>query len=651
MCKRAYLYLFLLYAASAATCASPQDSLLAVLKTQGEDTLKVKTLINLSFHYSLNDAPRSLTYAQQALDLSERLRWKRGVALAYFRISAAYDNLGQFAKALEYRLQEVEKWRELGNKKNVCIVLGNIGVSYSDMGDNARAMEYYIKSLKVAEEIGNTQQTINNLTNIGSVYKEQQSYAKALEYYNSALNISRAHGLKAEEAVNCGNIGNVQLSLKNHNAALLYYQRALRIDDSLNNKRNSTAWLANMAGVYQTQSDSAKEAGNQAAAAAKSKQALDCYLRALKLSREIGNRFLEAHTLCNIGSVYMSRRDYGKAEAYISASLSLAKETGSAEVLKSAHNKFYLLYRETNAPHKALAYYEKYIAIRDSLYNIEHKKTVSDLEIKYQTEKKDAENKLLARKGELQALEIKNDRYLLAGLSGVLVLGGAIGFLFIRQGKLRSRQLAIQYEQKLLRTQMNPHFIFNSLASIESFIYEHQPKEAGAYLSSFSRLMRLILENSTLEHISLDKEIEILSHYLALQKLRLDDKLTYAINVDPALQPEQVFVPPMLCQPFIENAIEHGFRGSKALGRIDIAFMLHDDSLRIEITDNGKGIEKARQEQLHKEHKSMAMQITRERISFLNRKRNKQLKFDIADLGQAGDESRGTRVTFVIPTT
>jgi tetratricopeptide (TPR) repeat protein len=629
-------------------CSDSQDSLLNALKKQGEDTLKVKTLLNLADEFRFNDARQSLNYAQQALILAEQLQWKRGIALASFHMSGAYDNLGQFAKALELRLQEVEKWRELGNRRNVCTVLGNIGVSYSNMGDNVRAMQYYIKALKVAEEIGNEQQIINSLTNIGTIYMEQANYAKALEYYHRALKYSREHGLKPEEAINCGNIGNVQLSLANYTAALFYYQYALRIDDSLANKRNSTAWLANMAGVYEMQSDSAKKAGNPGQAAWKSDSALNAYKRALQLAREIGNRFIEAHTLGNIGSVHLAKQDYKEAEEYISASLGLAKEIGSVEVMRSSYNKFYLLYRQTNKPDKALAYHEKYIAIRDSLSNLEHRKAISELEIKYDTEKKEAENAILAQKSELQALEIKNSRYMLAGLSGVLILVGVIGFLLVRQGKLHSRQLAIQYEQKLLRTQMNPHFIFNSLASIESFIYEHQPKEAGSYLSSFSRLMRLVLENSTLEQITLEKEVEILTYYLALQKLRLDDNLSYNINIDPTLQPDQVYLPPMLCQPFIENAIEHGFRGSKQPGHINIDFRPHPNSLQVAITDNGIGVLKARQEQLHRQHKSMAVQLTKERLAYLNKRQRLSLSFTVEDLSASTSQS-GTRVTFTIP--
>jgi len=210
-----------------------------------------------------------------------------------------------------------------------------------------------------------------------------------------------------------------------------------------------------------------------------------------------------------------------------------------------------------------------------------------EMTAKYDSEKKIIENKSLIQKNKIQALSISNNRYLIFGLIGFFILLFFVGILIFRQNKIKAQQLAMQFEQKLLRTQMNPHFIFNSLASIESFIYEHEPKIAGVYLSKFSRLMRLILENSASEFITLDKEIEILNYYLSLQKMRLDDQLDYTIEFDKTIIPEEVLIPPMLLQPFIENAIEHGFRGSKSRGEVSILFEIIQSNLHVTIRDNG----------------------------------------------------------------
>lgn len=215
---------------------------------------------------------------------------------------------------------------------------------------------------------------------------------------------------------------------------------------------------------------------------------------------------------------------------------------------------------------------------------------------------------------------------------------------------IKAQKLLAQFEQKLLRIQMNPHFIFNSLASIESFIYEHQPKEAGVYLSNFSRLIRLILENSASEYIPLEKEIETLNFYLSLEKLRLNDNLEYSIEVDKTINPDEIHLPPMLTQPFIENAIEHGFRGIEQKGVINVLFSLNDHCLKVEVTDNGIGIAQAQQQkELHSHHKSLAMQITQERLNLLNKSKKRKLDFTVTDLLNSEGENKGTKIIFTIP--
>lgn len=197
---------------------------------------------------------------------------------------------------------------------------------------------------------------------------------------------------------------------------------------------------------------------------------------------------------------------------------------------------------------------------------------------------------------------------------------------------------------------MNPHFIFNSLTTIESFVYENQPKEAGKYLSDFARLMRLILENSAEEYIPLSKEIKTLEYYLLLQRLRLENNLTYRIVTDGIENINNVHIPPMLTQPFIENAIEHGFRNSTKTGNIDIEFTnLNDSVLQIKVTDNGIGIDSGKKSESKAKHKSMAIDITKERLQVLNKSKKQKVTFEISDISVQGSSDSGTMVLFTIP--
>ena len=219
-----------------------------------------------------------------------------------------------------------------------------------------------------------------------------------------------------------------------------------------------------------------------------------------------------------------------------------------------------------------------------------------------------------------------------------------------RENKMKERHKRELTEQRLLRAQMNPHFIFNALGAIQSYIFEKKPIEAGAYLSRFADLMRSILYSSKEELISLSLEIETLENYLKIQQLRFDDKFSYLIDIDETIRQDFTGVPPLLIQPLVENAIEHGFKNLKYRGHIDVRIELKRDKVLFEIKDNGQGIQKTHKEsQKDPKHRSMALDILRDRLLSLNKhiKREEQLKYE--DLENFDASSHGTKVSFFIP--
>jgi tetratricopeptide (TPR) repeat protein len=545
---------------------------------------------------------------------------------------------------------ELRKWEELKDEKNICILLGSIGVSYSDQGNNLEALQYYLKSLKLAEKINDQERIITNLCNIGLLYELQGDLDKALEYHFSSLRIAEKEGKEKYIANNRGNIGNLYATRNQYGKALESYLIALKIEEKTGNKGNISALLANIGDVYRQQADSAREKGNSSAAGINEQKALDYLAKSLTYSKELGNEYLQGSALTSIGSIYITQKKYREAEDYLLKGQKIASSINAPDLLMDSHQRLYELYKALGQAGRSLGQYEKYVQVKDSLDHENNRKILSELEVKYETEKKEAENKALAQENQLQSLAISNHRYFIAAMCGLLLMVLCIAFLTIRQNKLKSRQLALQFEQKLLRTQMNPHFIFNSLSSIESFIYDHQPREAGEYLSGFSRLMRLILENSASEYIQLETEIEMLNYYLSLQRLRLDDNLLYNITVDKNLDQQEILIPPMLTQPFIENAIEHGFSGSTRQGEIKVSFTRLGNDMKVEIIDNGIGIIQAeKQKKENKSHKSKAMQITLERLKYLNKSKNRKLTFNIVDLSEEKDGLTGTKVTFSVP--
>ena len=252
-------------------------------------------------------------------------------------------------------------------------------------------------------------------------------------------------------------------------------------------------------------------------------------------------------------------------------------------------------------------------------------------------------------RSEKEKLEAQRTRNLLVSIIGALVLILGLIILFLRTKQIRSQQEQKDAEmsQALLRTQMNPHFVFNAMSVIQSYIFTHSPEKSSKFLVNFSKLMRLILENSPKEFIPLELEEEILEKYLNTQKLRFEDRFEFELDIDSDLIFQKAMVPPMITQPFVENAIEHGQLHTVENGKISISAKQKDNMLEIIVCDNGIGRKSSAKTKKIKTHKSMAINMTRERIEILNRKYRSTGNMSIEDFDH--ETGRGTKVTILLP--
>jgi len=222
----------------------------------------------------------------------------------------------------------------------------------------------------------------------------------------------------------------------------------------------------------------------------------------------------------------------------------------------------------------------------------------------------------------------------------------------------RIRRMRVKHEvekklleiQKALRLQMNPHFIFNSLNSIQSYILTHDVEKAVQYLGKFSQLMRLILTNSANKYIPIKEEIKSITHYLDLEKLRFENKFEYRIIADKEIDQEFVEIPPMIVQPYIENAIIHGLLHKPTKGKIEIDFKIDGDKVICTVFDNGVGREKSMEiyKQSGLKRKSRGMLITKARLEILNRQSEDDFSVKVHDLKNKKDQPVGTKVELMI---
>jgi sensor histidine kinase YesM len=220
----------------------------------------------------------------------------------------------------------------------------------------------------------------------------------------------------------------------------------------------------------------------------------------------------------------------------------------------------------------------------------------------------------------------------------------------ITEKKMASDQIN-SLRQRVLRSQMNPHFIFNSLNAIQSYVLKNDSLKAVKYLNSFAKLIRMILDSSRSDYISLTKEIDILNYYLDLQQLRFGDKFEYQLELDKDLDIDNLWIPAMLAQPFIENSIEHGLQHLDTKGKVKISFKRNKESIVFMVMDNGIGRKASQEIQKKMNHKkeSLSTHLFEERIHTLNKYSGKKITFNIIDLKDDNGAAKGTMVVINLP--
>jgi tetratricopeptide (TPR) repeat protein len=364
--------------------------------------------------------------------------------------------------------------------------------------------------------------------------------------------------------------------------------------------------------------------------------------------RQIGT---SGNSLGNIGTIYRDLGDYDQAVKYYTKSLEYAKKAGDWYGLSWVYNDMSQLYLKKNDSARAFDSYVLYKKFSDSVLIKNNVQGLTDARIRYEA---DSHNKEVA----LLSLRLKNNHMLNIGFAGLIILTVAIAFLIIRGSQLKAKRRISEMNQKMseitqanLRQQMNPHFIFNTLNSIQYYMYQHDKLATNNYLTKFSSLMRKVLENSQQTSIPIRDELDALTLYLELECLRFKDKFEYKITVDEEIDPLLFKVPTMLIQPYVENSICHGLMAREGKGYVSIDLKPDKDHIICTIEDNGIGRAAAQERKKMKEsnHNSLGTRIAASRLDIVNALYGTSLKTVYTDLKNANGEAKGTRVEIHIP--
>lgn len=518
-----------------------------------------------------------------------------------------------------------------------------------------------VDSLIQRHSLDEAQQTLIDLLNKGKGAKEGvligKAYAglgnillmkgqldSALKNYLQSLKYLAHKDHAIELAKVYANLGALYSKLKRFPLAETYLLKALTLDSLENNKLK---YLTNLAGIY-------VERG-------KIKPALETFQKAISLAKSSKNRMIEAVLYTNLSNYFIQQKQWDRAIFNAQKSLQLrtflkqapsvitlnnlgysliqigrhqegvkyyeeALQTANLTEKKQLYYNLYQAYKLLGNSQKTWEYIEAYDKVKDSLTNLNYEQKVAELDATYQAANRQRRIEQLGHENNLQKRQLRQQTYLMLASALIILLILGIGYLKGKQFKIEEKLERSQLRRRFLLLQLNPHFIFNALQSVQHFIYQSDQDSSMEYLNSFSRLIRLILENSEKDIIPLNEEIEILDHYLRLQQLNSNPSFSYQIKVSEQVDIEDTLIPSMLLQPLLENAVIHGM-GEQTDGKIELVFEGTNRSLHVVIKDNGKGIIPANNSNTL--HKSMGMDILNKRITELNRIGTYKIKMEI----------------------
>ena len=637
------------------------DSLKLVLGVTKEDTSKINILNQLAsdFFYIVGDSKSALSYAEDALALAEKNHFKKGIRNAYDNMGDANFLQNNYAEARRFYKLTLTISEEMNDKKGMAYAYKQIGATY--VADKTEKIKNYLQSLKIYREIED-KWGIAYLLHVTSVfYANENNYDEALKGYSEALKIREEIGEKAGAAQTLNTIGGIYAEQGKYDEALINFNKALKLFKELNEIGEGPTWglpftYICISGNYMREGEEAEAAGKKGEAERKFAEALKNGLLSLQLYEKTNSKLLIADGKLHVGTLYYKLKDYKTARHRFAEALLLSKQIRDKSHIQSCYLQLWKLDSLSEDYKTAFFNYKGYITYRDSLNNDIDLKKFEQFKAQNAFDKKEdsLRQKQIITQTKLDSQQKQKKFY----LSGSVLLGLLSLFVFLNfrnqkkinklAGDAHSKEKA-ELELQSLRAQLNPHFMFNSLNAIQELILMEENEKSQSYLARFAKLLRMLLENADKPFIPLQREIDFLRLYLALENLRIPD-LQFSIVVDPNVDTEGTQIPNMILQPYIENAIWHGLSHKKNDRQLQIRISQSNGLTQYEIEDNGVGRRKAAELKslYRKEHKSKGMELLSKRYKLLAKEYGSDIKTEITDV-MNNAEVNGTLVSISVP--
>ncbi len=486
--------------------------------------------------------------------------------------SDANTRIKNYAEATNQALKALEIAKKEGSHKLIGSANTSLSFIYYANKDYTRSLKYILNSVELQKRIKDSISLSASYNNIAIIYKNMGEFDKAINYNNLSLEISKLKKSKIGIGKSYSNIGRIYGIIGKRKKAIKYYNLAIE------NNKNSN------------------------------------------IKNSIPFR--------NIGDIYLEQKKFNKAEKYYLNALKIETDNHQNNLLSNIHKdlqKVALLKKDYK---NALIYQKKADLIDKSNVEQANEEKIKMLEYQHKLFK----NTEVLRQ---EKKSNKKNKIIFGILTSLLLLIGLFIIQKTKNKKLNTEKEKLILEQRVLRSQMNPHFIFNALSAIQNSLLDNEPIKSASYLSKFAKLIRQNFDFINEKTILLTNEIDALQNYMDTQKMRYSDKFDYEINIFSDVDINAVEIPPLLIQPFIENAIEHGFKNIKNQGKIILNISKNKDCICYEIKDNGKGINNAKDD--NKQH---SIDIFKKRLALLDGNSKNLFKIESSE--------KGTKINFCI---
>ena len=575
--------------------------------------------------YQLSDFNIGLSYLDSARQLNPSRALNLDIDLlfaSFHRRLANYDLAMETCRYLITAVNETDDPRiEFGANRHLSICFRKLSIHDS-------AMHYMIRADQIAQESGDKKLSYYAKQGRANLLYELGRYEECLEIEREILRVSKTLNNENFVLTSLINLG-ASFSMTSQVDSNIYYhelaaEKALELKDL-----QQAALIMNNIGSlhYHT---------------GKVDLAVKVYKESIENAKKISRNDIAIGSYSRL-SYLLWVEGFPESEQYALEGLKMAEEQGNIRIQEEFNQTLFEVNRQKGNNKAAIEYLLKSQLLKDSILNADRMRVLEEMETKYETQKKEQEIATLAQQNEIKDLQLQQQRIIFMFAIAILILAILLGIFIYKQyqGKVKQRQLYL--EQNLLRTQMNPHFIFNALASIQGFITRNNRAEAATYLAKFGELTRDILEASRSELIPLSKEVEMIRNYVHLEQARFSKPLDLDIRMEGIEDIEDFMVPPMMIQPFLENAIKHGFK-AKESGKIDVEIKRTGKTLNVVINDDGSGIG----EDQSTLGASLATKIVRERLQYL-KGYARQLFLTISNRKDEKGNILGVKVDLTLP--